>query len=408
MKHNTIFSPAEILLPKDHIDLTKWAVVACDQFTASPSYWAECETIIGSSPSAYHYILPEAYLGTEKEKTHAAKITASMKQFDKTAMKRFDGILYLERNLPNGAVRHGMIGKIDLEAYDYSAGSNSPVRATEATVLERIPPRCKVRSEAVVELPHILILINDRMGILSSLSEKKAELLPLYDFDLMQGGGHASGYGVSGKALECLMERIAAYESSTHGVVYAMGDGNHSLAAAKAHYENLKARLGEAAANHPARYALCEVTALGDESLVFEPIYRVMQNCDPADVAAELGKITEKGNGTQEITMLMGEKEETVHFTAPSHALTVGTLQNFIDDYIKAHPTVKCDYIHGEETLRSLSHEADTVGFLFDGMDKSELFPYVEQHGTLPRKTFSMGEAESKRYYLEMREIVKL
>lgn len=407
MKHNTIFSPAEILLPKDYVDLSKWAVVACDQFTAAPSYWAECEAIIGPSPSAYYYILPEAYLGTEKEKIHAAKITASMKQFDRTAMKRFDGILYLERTLPNGAVRHGMIGKIDLEAYDYSADSNSPVRATEATVLERIPPRCRVRSEAVVELPHILILIDDRLGIIQSLGEKKADLLPLYNFDLMQDGGHVSGYGVAGTALDGLMEQIAAHESSTAGVVYAMGDGNHSLAAAKAHYENIKAQLGEAASDHPARYALCEVTALGDESLVFEPIYRIMQNCDPADVMAALEKITEKGCGTQKISVLTRENEETVHFTSPSHALTVGSLQNFIDDYIQTHPKVKCDYIHGEETIRSLSHGANTVGFIYDGMDKSELFPYVEKHGTLPRKTFSMGEAESKRYYLEMRAITE-
>ena len=186
-----------------------------------------------------------------------------------------------------------------------------------------------------------------------------------------------------------------------------MGDGNHSLAAAKAHYENVKAALGEAAKDHPARYALCEITALDDDSLVFEPIYRILMNCDPADVAAELGKITEKGSGAQEITVLVNGTEETVHFTAPSHALTVGTLQNFIDDYIKTHPGVKCDYIHGENTTKELAKSAGTVGFVFDGMDKSELFPYVEAHGTLPRKTFSMGEAESKRYYLEMRKIVK-
>lgn len=405
MNHNTIFSPAEILLPRDGVNLTKWAVVACDQFTSNPAYWAECESIIGASPSAYNYILPEAYLETEKETIHTAKIAASMSTFDKADMKRFSGILYLERTLPNGAIRRGMIGKIDLEAYDYNAGSQSPVRATEATVLERIPPRCKIRSEAAAELPHILILIDDKPGIIQSLGAKKAELIPLYDFDLMQGGGHAAGWGVSGEALHWLMEQIAAYESSTDGVVYAMGDGNHSLAAAKAHYENIKMELGEAAASHPARYALCEITALDDKSLVFEPIYRVIQNCSPADVTAELGKITEKGNGIQSITVLAGEAGETVHFTAPSHALTVGTLQNFIDDYIKSHPGVKCDYIHGEDTTRSLAREAGTVGFIFDGMDKSELFPYVEKHGTLPRKTFSMGEAESKRYYLEMREI---
>lgn len=407
MTKTTIFQNAEILLPKDGTDLTKWAVVACDQFTSEPAYWAECERIIGTAPSAYSYILPEAYLETEKEAAHAAKITESMASFRDTDMKKFNGILYVERTLPNGTVRHGMVGKIDLEAYDYSVGSVSPVRATEATVLERIPPRCKVRSEAVVELPHILILIDDKTGIIRSLGDKKASLTPIYDFDLMQGGGHIGGWGVEGAELDTLLDAIAAYEQSTAGVVYAMGDGNHSLAAAKAHYENVKAELGEAAKDHPARYALCEITALGDDSLVFEPIYRIMMNCDPADVTAELRKITAKGSGAQEITVVANGTEETVHFTAPSHALTVGSLQNFIDDYIKAHPGVKCDYIHGEDTTRELAKAAGTVGFVFDGMDKGELFPYVEAHGTLPRKTFSMGEAESKRYYLEMRKIVK-
>ena len=402
---NTIFQNARILLPADGTDLTKWAVVACDQFTSSPAYWAECEAIIGNAPSTYNYILPEAYLETEKEAAHSEKITASMNSFSADKMKSFDGILYIERTLPNGTVRHGMVGKIDLEAYDYSVGSKSPVRATEATVLERIPPRCKVRSEAVVELPHILILIDDKNGIIRSLGEGKETLTPIYNFTLMQGGGSIAGWGVTGDALDALLGKIAAYESETAGVVYAMGDGNHSLAAAKAHYENVKAELGDAAKDHPARYALCEITALGDDSLVFEPIYRVIQNCDPADVTAELAKITAAGTGTEEITVIVGEKEETVHFPSPSHALTVGTLQNFIDDYIKAHPGVKCDYIHGEDTTRNLAKDAHTVGFVFDGMDKMELFPYVEAHGTLPRKTFSMGEAESKRYYLEMREI---
>jgi len=402
---STIFSPAEILLPADGTDLTKWAVVACDQFTSSPAYWAECEAIIGTSPSAYHYILPEAYLETEKEASHGAVISASMNAFDPASMKCFGGIIYLERTLPDGSIRHGMIGKIDLEAYDYRPGSASPVRATEATVLERIPPRCKIRSEAAAELPHILILIDDKPGIIRSLGEKKAALTPLYDFDLMLGGGHASGWGVTGEALDTLLSQIAAYEAGTDGVVYAMGDGNHSLAAAKAHYENIKAELGDAARNHPARYALCEITALDDDSLVFEPIYRILMNCDPEDVTSALGTLTEKGTGTQEITVITGGCEETVHFTAPSHALTVGTLQNFIDGYLKTHPGVKCDYIHGEDTTRQLAGAAGTVGFVFAGMDKAELFPYVEAHGTLPRKTFSMGEAESKRYYLEMRAI---
>lgn len=407
MHPTTIFSPADILLPTG--DLQKWAVVACDQFTSEPTYWTECEAFIGDAPSSYRYILPEAYLGTEKERSHGATVAASMKTFDETAMRPFHGIVYLERTLPNGAVRRGMVGKIDLEAYDYGASSQSPVRATEATVLERIPPRCKIRSEAAVELPHILILIDDRMGILDSLARDKDTLPLLYDFPLMMGGGRAAGYGVSGERLSALTEQIAAYEKSASGVVYAMGDGNHSLAAAKAHYENLKQALGEQAKEHPARYALAEVTALFDPSLVFEPIYRVVQNCDVADVWATFFASTEPAQEHTEgaITVLAGAWEKTRRFPVPTHALTVGTLQNFLDGYLAAHPSAKCDYIHGEDVVRLLAKENNTVGFLFDGLEKEALFPYVERYGALPRKTFSMGEAAGKRYYLEMRRITE-
>lgn len=405
MNPTPIFSPAEILLPGADVDLTRWAVVACDQFTSDPAYWEACEAIVGDAPSTYRYILPEAYLGTEKEKTHGESVAAAMNALRRESMTAFNGMIYLERVLPNGAIRRGLLGKIDLEAYDYRPGSQSPVRATEATVLERIPPRCKIRGEASVELPHILLLMNDKNGVFDSLASEKSAS-PLYDFELMQGGGRLSGWGVSGQALDRLMERIAEYEASSSGVVYAMGDGNHSLAAAKAHYENLRASLGEAAASRsPARYALCELTALNDDSLVFEPIYRILQNCDPEEVATALDALVEPGSGAQELTVVRGSRAETVHFTAPTHALTVGTLQNFLDDFTRAHPGVKCDYIHGENVLRELARKENAVGFLFAGMDKAELFPYVETYGALPRKTFSMGEAKSKRYYMEMREI---
>ncbi len=406
--NKTIFSGAKILFPKTAApsDWQKWAVIACDQFTSQMEYWDTCTALIDGAPSAYDYILPEAYLHTEKEAAHGAEIAANMASFDAAKMQAFEGIVYLERTLPDGKIRRGMVGKIDLEAYSYAVDSASPIRATEATILNRIPPRQKIRAEAAIELPHILILISDANGIFGWLNGSKGAMPVLYDFDLMLDGGHVCGYGVEGDCLAALTEKLAAYEAAHEGgVVYAMGDGNHSLAAAKAHYEALKTELGDAALKHPARYALCEITALEDDSLEFEPIYRVLLDCDPADVAMALADVTEAGMGEQTVTVCTATGEEVRHFTKRTHALTVGTLQDFLDGYCKAHEGVECDYIHGEEDLRTLAGEDGRVGFLFDSLAKSDLFDYVGKYGTTPRKTFSMGEARSKRYYLEMREI---
>ncbi len=409
-KYNTILTPAEILLPEfasDPEKMSKWAVIACDQFTSEPSYWLECEKNIDDAPSTLDFILPEAYLETEREAKHAEVVEKSMQNFDKSAMKHISGMIYVERTLPNGKIRHGLIGKLDLESYSYEIGSISPVRATEATVVERIPPRREIREKAKVELPHILILINDKKSIFKHLKNRKADFAEVYNFDLMQGGGHIRGYAVTGTELESLTALISEHESTSGSVTYAMGDGNHSLAAAKAHWENVK-KLGDM--EHPARYALCEIGAIEDDALEFEPIYRVVKNCNVADFVAEIEKITvpatSDGN-SQTVTLVKGGEKKNITFKSPTHALTVGTLQNFIDSYIKANPSVVCDYIHGEDSLCRLASAEGTVGFLMNGMEKSELIPYVEAHGTLPRKTFSMGEAESKRYYLEMREIVK-
>ncbi|MBE6616345.1 MAG: DUF1015 domain-containing protein [Ruminococcaceae bacterium] len=408
IKSNTIFSPADILLPKfaDNPELMKkWAVIACDQFTSEPEYWEKCRELVGELPSAYNYIMPEAYLETDFESAHSNTIKKSMSNFDADSMQCLNGIIYVKRTLPNGSVRHGLVGKIDLEAYNYEKGSKSAVRATEATVIERIPPRSKIRAEATVELPHILILVDEQVGLFDAAEQITKSAKPIYDFDLMLGGGHIQGYFFDGENLDSIISKIVEYESSDKELKYAMGDGNHSLAAAKAHWESLKSQGAEM--NHPARYALCELTALSDESLVFEPIYRIVKNCDINNFISCLESITSLTGDKQGVTLVANGTKRELYFTNPSHALTVGTLQNFIDDYIVNHPGVICDYIHGEESLEKLSDSPDTVGFLFDGMDKAELFPYVENYGALPRKTFSMGEAESKRYYLEMRKITE-
>lgn len=423
-KYNTIFKPTEILLPamsNDPAFMNRYAVIACDQHTSEPVYWESCRKNVGDALSTYNFVLPEAYLGTSEEEVHSRRIAKSMESFSKTrdSMKSIDGFIYVERTLPDGSVRHGLVGCVDLEKYDYSHGSTSPIRATEATVLERIPPRCKIRSEAVIELPHILILIDGGEIFDELLSERQSfELEKEYDFDLMLGGGHITGYGVCGTALSKIMKKIDDYEKSRSGVIYAMGDGNHSLAAARAHWENVKRDTGNM--EHPARYALCEITSIEDSSLVFHPIHRIIKNCDPSDVMkcldafadiSEIRKNTDKIScgkaDCQTFIAIVGEREYFCTFKDPSHALTVGTLQLFIDDYLKKHPTAVCDYIHGEDTVRLLAAEQGNVGFLLDGMDKSELFPYVEKYGILPRKTFSMGEADSKRFYLEARMIVE-
>ena len=403
----TIFSPADILLPgynETDERWQSWSVIACDQFTSEPAYWEKAEEIIKASPSTLDYILPEAYLETEKEKAAAEKIAENMKTAAEKLKKFDNSMIYVERTLPDGRIRRGIVGKIDLEAYDFTPDSASPVRATEKTVVERIPPRVAVRKAATVELPHIMVFVDDEKEKLTeNLSFIKNKLTKLYDFELMLGGGRAAGWLIDGEPLSDLLSRIEEYESSKKGgVVYAVGDGNHSLASAKAHYENIKKELGDAAKDHPARFALAEIVSLRDESIEFEPIYRILKNCDPADVLSEMSKTGESGKTVTAVT-----KNGREEYPAPAgHPLTVGALQQFIDSYVSTHPGVTCDYIHGEDTLVSLAQADNTVGFLFDGVEKSELFGYVTSNGTLPRKTFSMGEAKSKRYYLEARKIV--
>ena len=405
-KYNTVFRSADILLPAFSSDperMRKWSVIACDQFTSEPAYWSACREEIGDAPSTLRFIMPEAWLGTPEEAAQSETIRESMKGFDPRDLRRIDGFVYTERTLPDGSVRRGIVGALDLEGYDYADGSTSPVRATEGTVLERIPPRQRIRAEAKAEFPHALVLADDRIGLFDEARKGIGSLL--YDFDLMQGGGHIRGYAVTGFEADCLSRKIAEYERSMDGLVYAVGDGNHSLAAAKAHWETVKRESGDS--DHPARYALCELTPIGDESLRFEPIYRIVRGCDPEALLAELRKAAAPDAAGQPFTVVTAKGREDLRFADSADSLTVRSVQRFIDGFLAAHPGASCDYIHGEGSLLALASETDAAGFLFGGMDKSELFPYVKAFGKLPRKTFSMGEAESKRYYLEARCIVK-
>ena len=416
----TCFSAADILLPDfKTIKGETWAVVACDQFTSEPEYWQRAEALVGDAPSALRLILPEAYL--EETEARVPIINATMREYLKaTLVEHKDSMIYLERTQSDGKVRRGLVGKIDLEHYDYTKGATSMVRATEGTVAERIPPRVAIRRDAVLELPHVMVLIDDEdKKVIEPLAICKGELPAAYDFDLMLGGGHVSAWFLSEdekarvlKALEALSAPSLMREKygvDADPLVFAVGDGNHSLASAKAAYEEVKAAIGaEAAKDHPARYALVELVNLHDEAMEFEPIYRVMFGVSPCDVLEALAAYAEglAGNADAQSILCVGDfADREIEVPHPVSQLTVGTLGDFIDGYLKTHEGASVDYIHGIESTRKLAARADAIGFLFDGMEKNQLFKAVVCDGALPRKTFSMGHAEDKRYYLECRKI---
>lgn len=411
---------ANILLPKD-VDMTKWSVVACDQYTSEPEYWKEVEKEVGSSPSTLNLILPELYLEDTDVEDRIKKINMTMEEYlDESMFNEYkDTMIYLERTQKDGKVREGLMAMVDLEDYSYEKGSQTLIRATEKTVIERIPPRLKVRENASLELPHIMILIDDeKKNIIESLKDKVTSEDVVYDFDLMENGGHIKGYKLSDEVingiesgLESLMDKDyfeKKYNVKNKGVLlFAMGDGNHSLATAKANYENLKKTMSEDEyLNNPARYALVEVVNLHSPALEFEPIHRVIFNTDVNNLVEELHKyydINEDGDG-EYFELVTKDFDKRLYISNPKSNIAVGSIQMFLDDYLKDH-SGKLDYIHGDETTRSMGSEEGNVGILFEAMPKEELFRTVILDGALPRKTFSMGHSYDKRYYLEARKI---
>lgn len=418
---NRHFFPADILLPDfDHCDGTRWSVVACDQYTSQPEYWQEVSGLVGDAPSTLDLILPEVWLDQATART--AGIHAHMENLTRTLLRTHpDSMILVRRTLGDGAVRWGLVGCIDLEEYDYRRGAQSLIRATEATVPERIPPRMTIRAGASLELPHIMLLIDDREGaVIRPFTTEVTGMTPVYDYDLMINSGHLRGYLLSPEQIERVERALdglilpeamqARYGcAGLAPLLFAVGDGNHSLAAAKACYEELKTELGEAALEHPARYALCEVVDLYDESLVFEPIFRVIFGVDPDAFLRELSAHIDTLCGDappQTLLWQAGDRQGSITVPHPRSMLAVGTVQDFLNDYMKRAPAgVTVDYIHGEETARSLAARPDAVALLFEGMRKEELFPTVIKDGSLPRKTFSMGHAEDKRFYTEARRI---
>lgn len=409
------FAPANILLPKN-VSFEKWAVIACDQFTSQPEYWKRVRENVGEAVSTLNLVFPEAELNVDRAE-RIKSINENMAKYlaEDIFTEYKDAYVYVERTLKNGVVRKGIVGIIDLEQYDYNADSKSAIRATEQTVLERIPPRVEIRRNASMELPHVLLLCDDeKERIIEPLTAKKAELHKIYDFDLMEGGGHIEGYLLQGAEVDTINEAIAAYEadvlakyegSGKAPMNYAVGDGNHSLATAKACYEELKAKCGaENVANHPARFALVELENIYDEAQVFEPIHRLLTNVDVnalrENLQAEIG-----GNGTAIKWFTNGEAGE-LKINDENGELPLEVIQVALDKYLKANAG-EIDYIHGDATLEQLSQKENTIGFLMPNVTKNAFFENIVNNGVMPRKTFSMGEAEEKRYYLEGRRIVE-
>ncbi len=416
---NLGFYPADILLP-NVADMTRWSVVACDQYTSEPEYWNRVEEFVGEAPSTLRLILPESRLEGPDVEREIAAINRKMVEYRQAGLFRElpASLIYVERTQQNGAVRRGLVGMVDLEDYDYTPGSSTLIRATEGTVLSRIPPRVKVRRNAELELPHIMLLIDDRdQTVIEPLAGQKGEMEPEYDFPLMEGGGHLAGWKLNEAQLEQTAERLRTLGSQEEFdrryrvegrpvLLFATGDGNHSLATAKTVYEELKRENPRQAAK--ARYALAEVVNLHDAALEFEPIHRVVFGVEPERLLEELlaaypGAYIGRGRGHQ-IRFVHGGGRGTVTVPNPRAQLAVGTLQSWLDGYAAAHGC-KVDYIHGDDVAAQLGAQPGNIGFLLPPMEKEELFQTVIQDGVLPRKTFSMGEAHDKRFYLEARKI---
>ena len=411
-----VFETAKILVPKN-VDMEKWAVIACDQFTSQPEYWERVEENVGEAPSALKLIFPEAKLGEESSEL-VSNIRTTMEAYmnEQVFEEHPDAFIYVERTLLDGTVRKGIVGAINLEEYDYSPHSQSAIRATEKTVVERIPPRKIIRENAMLELPHILLFSDDVKDIMCGYLESVKEELPLlYSFDLMEEGGHIEGRLVSGEKVTTFLGKLEAYldfiqykyaNSKKTPMMFAVADGNHSLATAKACFEDIRLKNPEKDfKDHPARFALVEMVNIHDEAQKFEPIHRIVKN---VDVNALLGALildscAEEG---YPIKWYRGEKHGTIYLDPERGQLPIGILQNFLDEYLSVHLGV-IDYIHGEDVVKNLAKEPNAIGFALPVIEKDKFFKGIIEDGVLPRKTFSTGHAQEKRYYLEARKIVE-
>ena len=426
MNKTSCFSPAHILLPAEQIPLEQWGCVACDQFTSDPSYWEKAAQAAAGSPSTLNLILPEVYLEESDVPQRISAIHETMDEYRRSVLTRaVDGFIYVERTEQSGRVRQGLVGKIDLEAYSYAEGATTEIRPSEHTVESRIPPRMAVRRGASLETPHIMMLADDPgCTLIEPIGEKKNELRKVYEGELMLGGGHVAGWAVEDPALleqiDTALNGLGSYDArypqakGAAPLKLAVGDGNHSLASAKAYWEEVKQTLTpEQQANHPARWCLAEVCNVHSPAIEIEPIHRVLFNVDCGAVLLALIAWSDSnnagicfGNAKQQSFTLAGPHIANVlSFENPVAPLTVGTIDTFIEYFMARHVEARVDYIHDEPAVRALCKEQGGVAFLLPPFEKSDLFKGIVMGGVLPRKTFSMGHAEEKRYYIECRNI---
>ena len=457
--------PDDIYLPAEGIDLRRWAVVACDQYTSQPEYWRRVEAYVGAHPSTLHIVQPEIDL--ERAGARIPAIHRAMREYlsNGTLVRAVrNGFTLTERTTASGA-RLGLVAAVDLEEYDFTPGSGAMIRATEGTIRERIPPRLRIREGAPLECPHVMLLLDDpARTVIEPLHARLRETAPLCDFELMENGGRLRVWGVEGDALAPVSDALSALWEKSDGFLYAVGDGNHSLATAKARWDALKPALspGEAQA-HPARYALAEIVNLHSPALAFEPIHRVLFGADMEDLVSAyrahlasrgmkltaVEPLSSRASGTKpvepssscacgakpaepssscacgmkpvepsssacgitptdeaELTFVSGNARASYRVENPENPLPVAVLQPFLDEYLRSHPAARIDYVHGAAAVESLCQTPHTTGVLLPAIDKSALFPAVRQGGALPRKTFSMGEPDEKRYYMECRKIL--
>ena len=430
MNQTSCFSPAHILLPAEQIPLEQWGCVACDQFTSDRSYWERAAEAAAGSPSALNLILPEVYLEESDVPARVAKIHETMEDYAHNVLTRaVDGFIYVERTERSGRVRQGLVGKIDLEAYSYAQGARQAIRPSERTVEERIPPRMAVRRGACLETPHVMMLADDpACTLIEPIGARKNELRKVYEGELMLGGGHIAGWAVEDPALlariDAALQGLGSQEAfdakypearGAKPLTLAVGDGNHSLASAKAYWEELKPTLTpEQRETHPARWCLAEVCNVHSPAIEIEPIHRVLFNVDCAAVLLALVTWSDEnmtgcsfgGGKKQPFTLAGPHMANVLSFEEPTEPLTVGTIDEFIEYYIKRHSEARVDYVHDEPAVRALCKKG-AVAFLMPPFAKSDLFKGVVMGGVLPRKTFSMGHAEEKRYYIECRKITE-
>lgn len=400
-KLNTIKAP-HILLPKKDIDMSKWAVIACDQYTSQPTYWEDLKRYVGDSPSSFHLIYPEVYLDQDNDQ-YIKKINQAMaKYLNENILNDLGSCMILvDRKTAYAERRLGLVLAVDLEDYSYEVGSKALIRASEQTIISRIPPRAKIRKDATVEFPHTLLLINDpKKGIIESIHQQKDQFEKVYDFELNMDGGHLKGY----KILDTdpiIKQLYGLIENQNDPVLFIAGDGNHSLATAKAHWEEVKKQTKDL--SHPARYALVEVINIYDDGLTFEPIHRVIINADKSFLDGLLPQLKHKSNA-----WYIDQNGAKQPLSNGKDAIeTYEIIEGYIDKYLKQHPNVAVDYIHGEDDLIEVcKNQKGSIGLFMPTISRKEIFECVEKGKVLPKKSFSMGEASEKRYYLESRKIV--